>query len=390
MKEEEEASLDEEKKVMLEEMAMQPDFVRANVDAMLDAVRSSLGDHPRREIGVGFTLGCGDSYCAALAARSFMMDATKRMIEPVESLEFSRYLVSYIPSDAFVFGVSNSGTVSRTIEGVRLARERNAWTFAVTVSPDSRLAETAETLVKVNATPNIKERAGGRRVVTPGTVTYTASMLGLCLAGIALGERVGSLDARRSRALVDQFHRLADSMAAADETSRPIAAAIAASFTPSRKTVILGGGPNFATAYFGMAKWHEALTRPCHTSELEEWAHEEYFITDEQTDTFILLPPGGGRSRGLEQAMAAKEMGSRVIVIAAQDDEDARRLADVFFAMPPGIPESLTPFVYKAPFEHLSCRIADEQKIPFLGFHNPKRQQVNFRQIFNSTEAAAG
>ena len=179
-------------------------------------------------------------------------------------------------------------------------------------------------------------------------------------------------------------------MAAADETSRPIAAAIAASFAPSRKTVILGGGPNFATAYFGMAKWHEALTRPCHASELEEWAHEEYFITDEQTDTFILLPPGGGRSRGLEQAMAAKEMGSRVIVIAAQDDEDAHRLADVFFAMPPGIPESLTPFVYKAPFEHLSCRIAHEQKIPFLGFHNPRRQEVNFRQIFNSTEAAAG
>jgi hypothetical protein len=34
--------LDEEKKVMLEEMAMQPDFVRANVDTMLEAMRSSL------------------------------------------------------------------------------------------------------------------------------------------------------------------------------------------------------------------------------------------------------------------------------------------------------------------------------------------------------------
>ena len=58
--------------------------------------------------------------------------------------------------------------------------------------------------------------------------------------------------------------------------------------------------------------------------------------------------------------------------------------------MPPDIPEPLTPFVYKAPFEHLSCQIASEQKIPFLGFHNPKRQQVNFRQIFNSAEAATG
>jgi hypothetical protein len=86
--------------------------------------------------------------------------------------------------------------------------------------------------------------------------------------------------------------------------------------------------------------------------------------------------------------MAAKDMGSRVIIIAAKGDQEARGVADVFFAMPEGVPEPLTPFVYKAPFEHLSCRIASEQKIPFLGFHNPKRQQVNFRQIFNSAEAA--
>jgi glutamine---fructose-6-phosphate transaminase (isomerizing) len=213
-------------------------------------------------------------------------------------------------------------------------------------------------------------------------------MLGLFVAAIALGEKVGNLDATRSRALVGELRRLADSMAAADKMVRPLAKGIAASFVPDRKTVILGAGPNFATAYFGMAKWHEALTRPCHASELEEWAHEEYFITDEHTDTFVLLPPGAGRSRGLEQAAAAREMGSRVIMIAAAGDEEARRVADIYFEMPANIPESLTPFVYKAPFEHLSCQIAHEQKIPFLGFNDPKRQQVNFRQIFSSAQAA--
>ncbi|HLW93327.1 MAG TPA: SIS domain-containing protein [Roseiarcus sp.] len=380
--------MDEEKKVMLQEIAMQPDFVRDNVDQMLEATRRALAEHPARAIGSGFMIGCGDSYCAALAARSFMMDAVDLMVEPVEALEFSRYLVSYVPANSFVFGVSNSGAVSRTIEGVQLARERGAWTFAVTVSAANRLAQTAETLVKVNATPNIKERPDGTRVITPGTVTYTASMLGLFVAAIALGEKVGNLDAKRSKVLVEQLHRIADSMAAADETVQPLVAKIAASFLPSRRTVILGGGPNYATAYFGMAKWHEALTRPCHTSELEEWAHEEYFVTDERTDTFVLLPPGAGRSRGLEQASAAKEMGSRVIMIAAAGDEEAERVADVYFAMPPDIPESLTPFVYKAPFEHLSCQISHEQKIPFLGFHNPKRQQVNFRQIFSSAQTA--
>ena len=111
-----------------------------------------------------------------------------------------------------------------------------------------------------------------------------------------------------------------------------------------------------------MAKWHEALTRPCHTSELEEWAHEEYFVTDANTDTIVLLPPGAARSRGLEQAAAAREMDSRVIIIGADDDGEARRAADVYFGMPRHVPEPLTPFVYKLPFEYLSCQIAHEQK----------------------------
>lgn len=377
-----------EKTVMLQEMAMQPAFVRDNVDIMLEFMRGVVAPREPGTLRHGFMIGCGDSYCAALAARMHMMKATGRFIEPVEALEFSRYLVADLPADSFVFGISNSGTVSRTIEGVRLARERGAWTFGVTVSADNTLAKTAETLIKVNATPNIKERPDGTRVVTPGTITYTASMLGLFIAGIALGEHIGHLDSEQVKRLVAELHALPDAMAKADATVGPLAEEVAASFTPDRKTVILGGGPNYATAYFGMAKWFEGLTRPCHTSELEEWAHEQYFITDELTDTIIVLPPGAGHGRGLEQARAAREMGSRVIIIGEEGDTASKQACDIFFAMPP-LPETLTPFIYKLPFEYLSCHISSKQNIAFLGFDNRKRQEVNFRQIFNSAQKAA-
>ena len=375
-----------EKAVMLKEIALQPAFMRDNIDPMLAFMREVVATREPGSLRHGFMIGCGDSYSAALAARGYMMKATGRFIEPVEALEFSRYLVTDLPPDSFVFGVSNSGTVSRTIEGVRLARERGAWTFAVTVSADTNLARAAETLIKVNAPPNIKEQPDGTRVITPGSVTYTASMLGLFMASIALGERIGHLKAERVAALLADFRALPDAMAAADKTVSALAPTIAGSFTPDRKTVILGGGPNYATGYFGMAKWFEALTRPCHFSELEEWAHEHYFITDEKTDTIILLPPGPGRDRGLEQAQAARDMGSRVIVIGREGDAAAKTASDIFFGMP-DVPEALTPFVYKLPFEYLSCHIADQQNIAFLGFDNKKRQEVNFRQIFHSAQA---
>src|SRR6201996_4223345 len=162
---------------MLREIAMQPSFVKENIDNMLASMRDVLAGRDPGTLEHGYMIGCGDSYCAAIAARQFMSEATGRPIEPVEALEFSRYLVKALPKNAFVFGVSNSGTVSRTIEGVRLAREKGAWTFAVTVNATNKLAQTAETLIKVNATPNIKEQPDGTRVVTPGTITYTASLL---------------------------------------------------------------------------------------------------------------------------------------------------------------------------------------------------------------------
>lgn len=381
--------MENEKSVMLREIGMQADFVKNNADSMLAFMRQVLGGRDPGALEHGFMIGCGDSYCAALAARQFMSKATRRHVEPVESLEFSRYLVEDLPNNAFVFGVSNSGTVSRTIEGVRLAREKGAWTFGVTVNPQSKLAQTAETLLRVNAMDNIKLQPDGSRVITPGTLTYTASMLGLFTAAIAIGERIGALDSARSAELVAAIHRTAEAMQTADVGSAAIARELAPTITADRDTVVLGGGPNYATAYFAMAKWFEALTRSCHASELEEWAHEQYFMTREDVDTFVILPPGAGRDRGLEQARAARDMGSRVIIVGEAGDAAAEAASDVYFPMPPGVPEYLTPFVYKLPFEYLACETAKAQNVAFLNFDNPKRLEVNFRQIFNSAQAGA-
>lgn len=381
--------MDLEKTFMLREIAMQADFVRDNLDEMLATVRASLANIDPSKMKRGFIIGCGDSYFASLAVREFMMQATGLFVEPVEALEFSRYLVQHLPSDAFVFGVSNSGTVSRTIEGVKLARERGAKTFAVTVSPDSNLAKAAETLVKVNAVPNIKIQADGTRITTPGTLSYTASLLGLYIASIVLGERNGNLKAADVERLVGELRSVADRMSEAEGPISKVAEDVAASFKRDRQFVIAGGGPNYATAHFGAAKWLEALSKASHVAQLEEWAHIQYFMTDDTVDTVILLPPGVGRDRGLEQASAAREMGSRVIIIGEAGDQAAIAASDIFFPMPAGVAEVYTPFLYKLATEYLSCHVAIQQNRRFFGFDNAKREEVNHRQIFHSAQTAA-
>ena len=376
--------MDHEKNVMIEEIELQPAFVRRSIDEVHERMKRALENREAEKINNIFLIGCGDSYCAALAARHYMMGATRRYVEAVESLEFSRYLVEYLPENAVVFGVSNSGTVSRTIEGVRNSKARGAWTFGLTVSDQNTLALTADVPLILNSPPNIKEAPDGSKVVTPGTLTYTASLLGLYIASIALGERIGSITEDAAQTRLADLRRVADVMEQTLKAVKGQAQELARLVTADRRIIIIGGGPNYATGYFAMAKMFEALREPAHFSELEEWAHEQYFITEPNTDLFVILPPGASRDRGLEQMQAARDVGARVIVVAEEGDVEATALSDVIFEIPKGLDESLTPFVYKLPFEYFTCYLADSRGRAFLGFDDLNRQQVNFRQIFNS------
>jgi glucosamine 6-phosphate synthetase-like amidotransferase/phosphosugar isomerase protein len=380
---------DDEKAVMLREIALQPAFVHGSIDAVIERTRVALRAHAGRPVGMGIVTGCGDSYFAGEAARAYLMHVTQRWFEPVEALELSRYLVTALPPHSVVFGVSNSGTVARTIEAVRLARERNAWTFAVTVSAENQLAQTAETLVQLQTVPNIKTRSDGTKLVTPGTITYTASLLGLCAGAVALGESLGVLDAERVAGERAMLHRVAEWMSEAETLVAEAARRLAPTFARERATVIVGGGPNLATAHYAAAKWYEALQWPVHAAQMEEWAHQQYFFTGADVDTIVILPPGGSYERGLEQLRAARAMRSRTIAIAAVADPQIADAADVVLRMPDDIPEALTPFVYKLPFEYLAAHIATLRGANFFGFDDPNRQAVNFRQIFDSKQTPA-
>ena len=313
-----------EKTVMLREIGMQADFVHDNIDGMLGFMRDVLADRDPGTLEHGFMIGCGDSYCAALAARNFMVKATGRM-----SSRSRRW--------------SSRVTSSRTCRRIRSSsaspiRERSRERSKACGSPASaapgrspsqsmpaagsrkrprRYQGQRRRQHQGAARRNARRHAGHRHLHREHARPFHRRHRARRAAGHARRRAI-----RATRRLAEERRRIAWPLPTRARAGSP--RSIAPSFTPDRKTVILGGGPNFATAYFGMAKWLEALTRPCHASELEEWAHEEYFITDEQTDTFVLLPPGSGHSRGLEQARAAREMGSRVIIVGEAGDAAAR------------------------------------------------------------------
>jgi glutamine---fructose-6-phosphate transaminase (isomerizing) len=376
--------VDHEKQVMLEEIRLQPEFLRSNGRPILDNLTAELKKRDIGRIRNIFIIGCGDSYFSALANRMSLMEMTGLYVEPVESLEFSRYVVNHMPEGSAVIGVSNSGTVSRTIEGVSRARQKGALTFAITTKATAPLAQAVDIPLIVNSPPNIKERPGQEPVVTPGYVTYIASLLGVYCVGLAFGLKLGALTAAQADARLDELSRLADTIAATIDAVEPLARDYAKKLSADKRIIILGGGPNYATAFFGMAKFFESLRQPASAVEMEEWAHEEFFVSEESAVQFVIVPPGESRERAFEQMRAAREMRSFVVAIGSDSDKELAAAADLVFPVTGQVREFLTPFVYCVPFELFACYLSDARKRAFLGFDDPHRREVNFRQIFNS------
>ena len=118
--------------------------------------------------------------------------------------------------------------------------------------------------------------------------------------------------------------------------------------------------------------------------ELEEWAHEQYFCTGEDTYTFVIAPPGAAIDRAREQLWAVNEMKSTSIAICDANDSETARQAKVTAPVYGGQDEALSPLSYCIPGELFAFYFAATKNLTMLGFDNPHLKEVNFQQIFHS------
>lgn len=375
--------MDREKELMLTEIAAQPDFLEqylATIEQDIDARLSAHALHTLRHL---FIIGCGDSHYAGLAVRYAFQRYSGLHVEPVEALEFSRYLVHGLPRDSAVLAVSNSGEVSRTVEGTRLARDRGALTIGITAIEESSLARASDVVVLTKTPPNIKQ-GDDALIVTPGTLTYLGSLAVLYALAFVLGRRVGSADQGHLAEGRRQLTRAAAILRDTIPLVTPLVDRYAATVTDASEFYILGGGPNYATALVATAKLFEAVRTPASAVQMEEWAHEQYFLTGPGTHSIVIAPPGNCRDRAMEQMRAMRAVGGSVVAVADVDDSEVAEMADLVLPVPGRVAEEFAPITYKTWSELFSCYLAHHRGVAFFGFDHAARREINFQQIFAS------
>lgn len=375
---------------MLTEIQTQSDTISAVMDKVQPQLEAA-DSVPFGEATHLYITGCGDSYFAGLAARYAFEQYAGVPTEPLEALEFGRYVAEFIPPKSLVIGISNSGKATRAVEALINGRRAGAHTIAITGNSSGWLAHEAHTILNQSAQTNGRLLTmpsnldtGGPRRGSFGLANYLASLTTLYLTALHIGEVRGRLSQSQADQLRAEIRGLAQIL---DETARlctPAAQEYADRVKDIYHFAVLGGGPSYATSLFYAAKTFELARVNGVSQELEEWAHEQFFLTQQGTQVIFVVPPGRSTNRALELMHTAKTMGATTVVVTDEAGTDVKSLAEVLLPVAGKVREVFSPMVYCVPGELFATYLAQARGRNAFEFDSETQYVMNMRTIQES------
>jgi glucosamine--fructose-6-phosphate aminotransferase (isomerizing) len=313
-----------------------------------------------------YLTGCGDSAFAGLAASLAFRRHSRLRVHPVHALDLARYLVRYLPPASAILAISFSGRVGRTTEAARQAAAFGHPVIALTGNPDGQLAAAADRILPIDV-PTLG--------FSPGTSTY----IGMLCTLIDLALRTSRTgDGGAIRGACEQLPGQAAKTL--DWCDAPASGA-AARMASARFVTFLGAGPNEATARFGAAKLFEASQQIAVATNIEEWAHEEYFITRPGDPVILVAPAGAAQDRAGEILSELQFVRADATVIS--DTEPPGRAGHLRLAA--GAPEELSPVLAALPLAQLGFHLARQTGKRSYNFPSPQARDEHYDTIHRAT-----
>ena len=365
--------------MMLEDIHQQGEVVAAESPGIQEQIEVIVAGRGRGHVERIYLVGCGDSLYAGMAARLAIQEWSGIWVEPVESLEF-RYLAGGLSDTCLVVGISVSGQVQRTLDSLEMARERGALTIGITGTPNSKIYACADHVIDIG----IRGREPGP---VPGTASYLANLATLYWLGLAFGLDTGRLSSEEAeshrRAILVALGRIRE---VAEGNEARIGQYVEDHSAP-QPMVLVGGGPNWATAHLGVAKLLEAALVLGVVQELEEWVHEQYFLTGPHLHTVLIGADGVTADRLSPTAHAAVGLGAPLALVLPEGVDLGVEAAAVW-TYPSGIPELVSPILTSVPLELLAYSLATNLDRHPFDYDNPTRKLISERTIYRDGESA--
>ncbi|MGW8249421.1 MAG: SIS domain-containing protein [Anaerolineales bacterium] len=239
--------------------------------------------------------------------------------------------------DALVVGVSQSGRSPDVVSVLEEGKRQGCLTLAITNTPDSPLAQTADMVLDIMA---------GKEAAVAATKSYTAELMAIAMLSAALQDGDAAWRELESvPAWADQVLELDGRIAE-----------LAQRYRYMQRCVVLGRGFNYATAFEWSLKLKEMTYVASEPYSTADFLHGPIAMLEHGFPVLAVAPQGKVYPAMLEVLeLVTEERGAELMVIS--DDERALNLAQSPIRLPGGIPEWLTPQICIIPGQLFSYHL---------------------------------
>lgn len=291
-------------------------------------------------------VGIGTSLHAALIAESWTRALTGgRMLALAEqSFELVHHPIAFSRTDAVIV-ITHTGTTTRSIEALRLARAAGALTAAITGEVSGDRARGADFHIET-----CEQEASFAY-----TKSYTTALAAIALLLVRIAQRRSLLANANARREIEQIPLLMRAALALEPEVRELARR-AASFS---RIALFGSGTGWATVREAALKVKESSYVAAEGFETEEVLHGPFSELDSRAAIVGLVTGNRSDERARQILRAAGELKMlRVAVTTAAANHD---ISAEHVLVVPELPEWLAAFVHLVPLQLLTYFVALER-----------------------------
>ena len=289
-----------------------------------------------------YIVACGTAYNSGLVGKYAFEKLLRREVRVELASEFI-YSDPIIDEKTLLIVLSQSGETADTLKALRLAKEKNALTLAITNTEGSSIDREADRTIYSRA---------GLEVAVASTKAYTSMIVNLYLLALEFGGKTGSLDEKTRKEIIENLFTLPEKIGKIYDQREKIKA-MAKKIKDKKDLFYLARGLDYATAIEASLKLKEISYIHSEAFAAGELKHGTLALIEEKVPVIGLISQKDLIEKTLsniEEVLARK---AEVYIISSIDDKRIETLSEDYFIFPKTI-DILSPILEVIPCQLLA------------------------------------
>jgi glutamine---fructose-6-phosphate transaminase (isomerizing) len=291
-------------------------------------------------------IACGTSYHSGMVAR-YWLEAHAGVSCNIEIASEFRYRKSFVPNNALIVTISQSGETADSLAALRLAKELG-YKASLTICnvAGSSLVRESDLAFMTKA---------GAEIGVASTKAFTTQLVGLMMMTLALGRHHG-MSAEKQNAIAQSLMTLPSKL---DEVLAlaPSIEALAEDFADKHHALFLGRGDQYPIAMEGALKLKEISYIHAEAYAAGELKHGPLALIDAEMPVIVVAPQNDLIEKLKSNVEEVRARGGLMYVFADSNanftSDDTMKVINV-----PICDEIIAPIVYTLPLQLLSYYVA--------------------------------